>query len=310
MFVYEAKKEPQQKLPTNFNVKTENVLQQKNPHTPQGNGCMLPSDVCGQLENLTGFSFADVQVYYNSEKPDKLAAYAYTQGNKIYLGPGQEHHLLHELGHVIQQKKGPVKPTTKLNCVDINDDPRLEQEADNILNMSSTQNTERLDILNSPVLGSSVIQRRAYLRKKPLDVINALRKAPGGNTAADFIEKKARSVGLDPSHHHIFFDTPKTLPIVGNSTNIGFTVNPVDITKSIFNANIIGKGDLFADNTSVYSDIRQISNTADEDDLLVTAIHNVGLQTFGTYDLWTNNCQKWAVAVENEYHKLKRGKSV
>ena len=46
-------------------------------------------------------------------------------------GPGQEKHLPHELGHVVQQKQGKVKPTTQLKGkVNINDDAGLEKEAD------------------------------------------------------------------------------------------------------------------------------------------------------------------------------------
>jgi hypothetical protein len=47
------------------------------------------------------------------------------------LGPGQEKHLPHELGHVVQQKEGRVKPTVQLKGkVNINDDSGLEKEAD------------------------------------------------------------------------------------------------------------------------------------------------------------------------------------
>jgi hypothetical protein len=44
-----------------------------------------------------------VRVEYNSDKPAQLGAKAYTQGSRVYIAPGQEKHLGHELGHVIQQ---------------------------------------------------------------------------------------------------------------------------------------------------------------------------------------------------------------
>ncbi len=36
---------------------------------------------------------------------------AYMQGNHIYVAPSQEKHLRHELGHVVQQRQGVVRPT-------------------------------------------------------------------------------------------------------------------------------------------------------------------------------------------------------
>lgn len=48
----------------------------------------------------------DVQVHYNSQNPRKVGALAYTQEDHVYIASGQEKHLPHELGHVIQQKRG------------------------------------------------------------------------------------------------------------------------------------------------------------------------------------------------------------
>ena len=78
-------------------------------------------------------SFADVRVHYNSSKPGEVGALAYTQGSQIYVGPGQEQHLPHELGHVVQQKEGRVRATTIVNGYQVNDDPVLEREADRFL---------------------------------------------------------------------------------------------------------------------------------------------------------------------------------
>lgn len=82
------------------------------------------------LENITGLTMSDVRIHYNSPKPAQLHAQAYTQDTDIHLGPHQEKHLEHELGHVVQQKEGRVRPTGKLQGFDINDDYRLEKEAD------------------------------------------------------------------------------------------------------------------------------------------------------------------------------------
>ncbi len=92
----------------------------------------IPGNMKSRLENLSGFSFNDVRVHYNSGKPKHLQALAYTQGNQVYVGPGQEKHLEHELGHVVQQKRGIVKPNARVNGVAVNNDPVLEKGANHI----------------------------------------------------------------------------------------------------------------------------------------------------------------------------------
>lgn len=91
----------------------------------------LPDGLKSGMEAISGFSLDDVKVFRNSDKPAQLQAYAYAEGTNIHLGPGQEKHLPHELGHVVQQKQGRVKATTQLKGkVSINDDEGLEAEAD------------------------------------------------------------------------------------------------------------------------------------------------------------------------------------
>ena len=101
----------------------------KNQNTPE-KGTGLPTTVKNRLETASGLSFDDVRIHYNSEKPAVMQAYAYTQGANVYIAPGQERYLSHELGHVIQQKQGTVVSTKTLNGVPINDDPALEKAAD------------------------------------------------------------------------------------------------------------------------------------------------------------------------------------
>lgn len=90
----------------------------------------IPDRMKSQFEEGSGFLLDNVRVHYNSMLPQRAGAYAYTQGNQVYLGPGQEKHLGHELGHVIQQKQGMVKPTSMINGMPLNDDADLEREAD------------------------------------------------------------------------------------------------------------------------------------------------------------------------------------
>lgn len=90
----------------------------------------IPKAVQARFEAASGLSFEDVRVHYNSSRPAQLGAYAYTRGSQVYIGPGQERHLEHELGHVVQQKRGLVRADGYINGIPVNRDPRLEQAAD------------------------------------------------------------------------------------------------------------------------------------------------------------------------------------
>ena len=90
----------------------------------------LPSHLKFGIERLSGLSMDDVRVHYGSSKPAQLKAHAYTQGRDIHLGKGQERHLPHEAWHVVQQRRGRVKPTMRFNGIGINDSRELEREAD------------------------------------------------------------------------------------------------------------------------------------------------------------------------------------
>lgn len=92
----------------------------------------IPTQLRTGLEKLSGLSFDDVKVHYNSARPLQYNALAYTQGAEIHLAPGQEQHLPHEVWHVVQQKQGRVRPTFRRAGVAINDDVRLEKEATQI----------------------------------------------------------------------------------------------------------------------------------------------------------------------------------
>jgi hypothetical protein len=93
------------------------------------------------LEHLSGVPLDDVAVHHNSSKPAELQALAYTQGADIYLGPGQEKHLPHEAWHVVQQKQGRVQATTQLRGNGVNQDARLEREADLMSNRALQETT-------------------------------------------------------------------------------------------------------------------------------------------------------------------------
>ena len=111
----------------------ESKFQQREPRkagTDRPNLTGIPTQMKLDFEQRSGMSFDDVRVHYNSEKPAQFHALAYTQGAQIYIGPGQERSLPHELGHVIQQKAGRVRPTRWVRGQPVNDRPELEREAD------------------------------------------------------------------------------------------------------------------------------------------------------------------------------------
>lgn len=96
----------------------------------QPNKTGLPDTLKNGMENLSGMSLNHVRVYYNSDKPATVQAHAYAQGSDIHLASGQEKHLPHELGHVVQQAQGRVSATTSVAGMAVNDSPALEHEAD------------------------------------------------------------------------------------------------------------------------------------------------------------------------------------
>ncbi len=95
----------------------------------QPNQTGLPDTLKTGMEDLSGISLDHVRVHRNSDKPVKVQAYAYAQGNEIYLASGQEHHLPHELGHVVQQMQGRVQTNTSVGGMAVNDNAGLESEA-------------------------------------------------------------------------------------------------------------------------------------------------------------------------------------
>lgn len=91
----------------------------------------LPRALRAGIESLSGVSMEGVQVHRDSPRPARLGAQAYTQGDEIHLGPGQERHLPHEAWHVVQQRQGRVQATRQMKRgVALNDDDGLEREAD------------------------------------------------------------------------------------------------------------------------------------------------------------------------------------
>lgn len=125
----------------------------------------LPDRVKHRVENLSGVSLDDVRVHYNSPKPARVQALAYTQGTEIHLGPGEEKHLAHEAWHAVQQQQGRVRARIRLAGTAVNDDPSLEREADRMGELATrefsgfSQDSPRASSVNPAGTASSTIQR-------------------------------------------------------------------------------------------------------------------------------------------------------
>ena len=83
-----------------------------------------------KVENISGVNLGDIKVHYNSAEPSKLNAHAFTKGKDIYMSPGSEKHLPHEMWHAVQQKQGRVKATGSIKGSAVNTNAALEREAD------------------------------------------------------------------------------------------------------------------------------------------------------------------------------------
>lgn len=150
------------------------VLEDNRQEPIQKNNTGLPDNLKSGMENLSGMNLNHVNVHYNSSKPAAVQAHAYAQGGDIHLAPGQERHLPHELGHVVQQMQGRVKPTMSMGGVAINDNPGLEHEA--------------------TLMGDRAMQRAALGSRDPVrETVQAYMKAGpaaseklGGNGTAQF----------------------------------------------------------------------------------------------------------------------------
>lgn len=147
----------------------------------------VPDVMKRQYEAMSGLSMDDVRVHYNSARPAQVDALAYTQGSHVYVAPGQERHLGHELGHVIQQKQGRVRPTGSIEGFAVNLDEGLEREADALDRQARTyemhggespaallSGDEEAEEFGSMAVGTSVSGGVAQLRP----VVDSVRQRP------------------------------------------------------------------------------------------------------------------------------------
>ena len=99
----------------------------------------MPQEVRVKMESAFAADFSTVRIQQGPQAT-AVGALAYAQGNDIYFAPGQfdpasergQELLGHELAHVIQQREGRVPGTAHAKGGNINDDPALEREADEL----------------------------------------------------------------------------------------------------------------------------------------------------------------------------------
>lgn len=178
------------------NQSQANVIQQK----PNNTG--LPDNLKSGMENLSGMSLDHVKVHYNSAKPATVQAHAYAQGNDIHLASGQEKHLPHELGHVVQQMQGRVAPTTKVAGMAVNDNPALENEADSMgakaMQLSADTSKSASNPLPSGGSMTAIIQRQLLPVGRHREiVVDAAKRLDNPAEASDNLWKKAIYKELD-----------------------------------------------------------------------------------------------------------------
>ena len=92
-------------------------MAKQNPagHKIEHNASGLPDTLKSGMEALSGLDLSDVQVHRNSHAASKVGARAFSQGAHIYVAPGGEKLIAHELTHVVQQRQGGAKPIGALS---------------------------------------------------------------------------------------------------------------------------------------------------------------------------------------------------
>jgi hypothetical protein len=236
-----ANNSPQVKQTAQLQTMADNhSSQQRQPIQRQENKTGLPDNLKAGMENLSGISLDDVKVHRNSDKPAQLQAHAYAQGTDIHLGSGQEKHLAHELGHVVQQKQGRVKPTMQMKGnVNVNDDKGLEKEADvmgdKALQLKMVNNSNN-DINTRPI--TNIIQLNSAIgsQQKKQNISNELQqgKQPqaakqlseqdkleikGLSTASKLLKNHSDTVSLSLKDGHTLDDVERLIKI---GVGVGF----------------------------------------------------------------------------------------
>ncbi|HAS39281.1 MAG TPA: hypothetical protein DCS93_02325 [Microscillaceae bacterium] len=126
-----AKQRPVQRKEKEHSIGNEKVTSRNN--LSKGDQQQLEAQAKANVSKVTGVDVHDAQVTFDSQRPIQLNANATAQGLKVDIGPQQENHLEHELGHVAQNKKQPVQANKQTpDGTLINDEKDKEKYADEV----------------------------------------------------------------------------------------------------------------------------------------------------------------------------------
>ncbi|ROZ72680.1 DUF4157 domain-containing protein [Ramlibacter sp. WS9] len=207
-------------------------LQAKAEPAPNRTG--MPDSLKNGIESLSGMDMSDVRVHAGSARPAQLNALAYAQGNDIHLGPGQEKHLAHEAWHVVQQRQGRVQATQDVAGTAVNDDPGLEQEADQMGN-KATQLRAEPGTGMKPQEGAGPSQPRGEVAQRVLFCY----------MRADVLFGEVRGPFEDEIIAQVIYQRPSSVPYTGSDgSNTGSTKHYVPhhwILKNLIDWHIEGK---------------------------------------------------------------------
>ncbi len=137
----------------------------------------IPDNVKAGFESYSGHSFDDVRVHYNSDVPAQFQAHALTIGNEVHIARGQEKHRDHELGHVVQQKNGEVRPDSKVNGMNANVNENMEKAADTIA-------------------AGATVQRKAWVISRELNL------GMSSSSDSDSSSSRSQHIGRDAGSSH------------------------------------------------------------------------------------------------------------
>ncbi|MEM7038765.1 MAG: DUF4157 domain-containing protein, partial [Bacteroidota bacterium] len=226
---------------------TDNMAFGDPPETPgdnpNGDENLLPNGLPRFLKDgiskLTGIDLGDVKVNYNAAEPAKFGARAFARGKEIFLGSGHEKDLAHEAWHIVQQSQGRVQPTGKMNGIGINDNPQLEQEADEMgaKAMQAGKNGEMSEakLISSPAskIVENVAQFATDNKDQHLKFLTSQVQVPM-QTGQDFWTAYTLAYILD---NHLYRTHKETLEVPENIKGIYDTIQkdqPVQVYRDLF----------------------------------------------------------------------------
>ena len=132
----------------------------------------MPEQVQAKMEQSFGTDFSSVNIHKDSSSATQMGAQAYAQGNDVHFAPGKynpntqggQELLGHELTHVVQQRQGRVSGAQNKDGANINADPSLENEADEMGRKAAKGEKTSLSSGGS-IHNSNALQAKAVIQR-------------------------------------------------------------------------------------------------------------------------------------------------